>query len=281
MHYFTRILLLTASMLLTHVSIADTLHGRVVGVADGDTVTVLDATDIQWKIRLSGIDAPEKKQAFGNKSKEALSALVFNKQVAVEFNKRDKYGRTVGKIMVDGIDANLEQIKAGMAWHYKQYEREQPEADRITYAHAEEQAQATRRGLWADPDPIPPWDWRKQQKAETHATEDWVWVKVGGNDSQTVYADPSSIHKAGNRVKMWGLLDLKVADTTTGKPYLSMKMQNEFGCKGEQYRFISSQNYSGNMGGGELVYRNDTAAEWNPIPPASAAKTLWKIACKK
>lgn len=279
MHYFTRILLLTASMLLTHVSIADTLHGRVVGVSDGDTVTVLDATDIQWKIRLSGIDAPEKKQAFGNKSKEALSALVFNKQVAVEFNKRDKYGRTVGKIIVDGVDANLEQVKSGMAWFYKQYEREQSESDRTAYARAEERARAAKRGLWVEPAPIPPWYWRKQQKAESGAAVEWV--KVGGNESQTVYADLSSIHKIGTGVKMWSMLDLQVADTTTGKPYLSMKMQNEFDCELEQYRFISSSNHSGNMGEGELVYRNASAAEWNIIPPASTAKTLWKTACKK
>ncbi len=119
--YFTRILLLAASLLLAHASTADTLHGRVVGVSDGDTVTVLDVTNTQWKIRLMGIDAPEKKQAFGSKSKEHLSGLVFNRQVQVEYEKKDRYGRTIGKIMVDGVDANLEQVKAGMAWHYKQY----------------------------------------------------------------------------------------------------------------------------------------------------------------
>ena len=80
-------------------------------------MTVLDASNTQFKIRLLGIDAPEKKQAFGSKSKESLSALVFNKQVTVEYHKKDKYGRTVGKITVDGVDANLEKVKAGMAWH--------------------------------------------------------------------------------------------------------------------------------------------------------------------
>lgn len=162
--YFTRIMLLVASLLLNHTSAADTLQGRVVGVSDGDTVTLLDDSNTQFKIRLMGIDAPEKKQAFGSRSKESLSALVFNKQVIVEYNKKDKYGRTVGKILVDGVDANLEQIKAGLAWHYKKYQKEQSLDDRSIYVQAEEQARAERRGLWIDAEPTPPWDWRKQQK---------------------------------------------------------------------------------------------------------------------
>lgn len=164
MPHFTRILLLTAPLLLANTSTADTLNGRVVGVSDGDTATVLDATNTQFKIRLLGIDAPEKKQAFGNKSKEHLSDLVFNKHVQVEYSKKDKYGRLVGKITVNGVDANLEQVKAGMAWHYKQYQREQSEADRFTYTQAEDHARAEKRGVWVDPEPTPPWDWRKQQK---------------------------------------------------------------------------------------------------------------------
>lgn len=166
MPYCTRILLFAASLLLVHASAADTLQGRVVGVSDGDTVTVLDDSNTQFKIRLMGIDAPEKKQAFGSRSKESLSALVFNKQVMVEYNKKDKYGRTVGKIIVDGVDANLEQIKAGMAWHYKKYEKEQSVDDRSIYAKAEDGARGEKRGLWFDSEPTPPWDWRKQQKRE-------------------------------------------------------------------------------------------------------------------
>lgn len=165
MGYFIRILLLAASLLFANASAADTLHGRVVGVADGDTVTVLDASNTQTKVRLMGIDAPEKKQAFGSRSKEHLSDLVFNRQVAVDYTKQDKYGRTVGKIIVNGVDANLEQVKAGLAWHYKQYQREQSETDRTTYAQAEEHAKAAKRGLWFDRDPTPPWDWRHRQKA--------------------------------------------------------------------------------------------------------------------
>lgn len=162
--YCTRFLLLLVTLIVAIPSVADTLQGRVVGIADGDTVTVLDASNTQVKIRLMGIDAPEKKQAFGRKSKESLSALVFNKQVTVEFSKKDKYGRTVGKIVVDGVDANLEQVKAGMAWHYKKYQNEQSEDDRSNYAIAEEQARVEKRGLWVDTDPTPPWVWRKEKK---------------------------------------------------------------------------------------------------------------------
>lgn len=162
--YCTRFLLLVATLLFSGQSLADVLQGRVIGISDGDTVTVLDATNAQYKIRLMGIDAPEKKQAFGIKSRESLSALVFNKQVSVEYYKKDKYGRTIGKIIVNGVDANLEQIKAGMAWHYKKYQKEQSLEDRSTYAQAEDQARINRYGLWAASMPIPPWDWRKQQK---------------------------------------------------------------------------------------------------------------------
>ena len=160
--HFTRTLLAAATLIAVSLSAsADTLYGRVVAVADGDTVTVLDETKRQHKIRLMGIDAPEKKQAFGNRSKQSLSGLAFNRQVTVEYDKKDKYGRTVGKIIVDRVDANLEQIKAGMAWHYKQYQREQSEEDRLAYSVAENEARRAKRGLWQDAEPTPPWDYRK------------------------------------------------------------------------------------------------------------------------
>lgn len=142
---------------------ADTLQGRVVGVADGDTVTVLDSTNTQTKIRLMGIDAPEKKQPFGQRSKASLSDLIYDKQVTVEYNKTDRYGRTIGKILLDGLDVNLQQIKNGLAWHYKKYEREQPVVDRDLYADAEREAMDKGLGLWHDATPIPPWEWRHRK----------------------------------------------------------------------------------------------------------------------
>lgn len=159
-----RFLLLVASLFFSTPSLAATLQGQVVGISDGDTVIVLDSTNTQFKIRLMGIDAPEKKQPFGQRSKQFLSDLVFNKDVTIEYSKKDKYGRTVGKITVGGVDANLEQIKAGFAWHYKKYQREQTADDRLVYAQAEELARVQKVGLWAEPNPVPPWDWRKQNK---------------------------------------------------------------------------------------------------------------------
>jgi endonuclease YncB( thermonuclease family) len=143
---------------------ADLITGRVVGVADGDTITVLDNTNTQYKIRLSGIDAPEKKQPFGTASKKSLSDLVYGKKVEVDWKKRDRYWRTVGKVVIDGMDANLEQIKRGMAWFYKGYENELSTQDRQDYLDAEEVASKNNVGLWADGNPHPPWDFRKQNK---------------------------------------------------------------------------------------------------------------------
>ena len=143
---------------------AATLQGKVVGVTDGDTITVLDANNMQHKIRLQGIDAPEKAQAFGQKSKQSLNQLVHSKQVTIEFQKKDKYGRTVGKVLLNDTDVCLEQIKLGMAWHYKKYASEQPKTDREIYAQAEQLAKSQGIGLWRDKNPMPPWDFRQQTK---------------------------------------------------------------------------------------------------------------------
>ena len=143
---------------------ADLLTGRVVKVTDGDTITILDSTNTQHKIRLSGIDAPERKQAFGGKSREALASSVAGKQVTIDWNKRDKYQRIVGKVLVNGKDANLQQLRNGLAWHYKKYENEQDVEDRSTYANAEYEAQSDKAGLWQDKQPLAPWDWRKQSR---------------------------------------------------------------------------------------------------------------------
>ena len=140
---------------------AEVLSGKVVGVADGDTITVLDSTNTQHKIRLGGIDAPEKKQAFGNVSKKSLSDMVFNQQVEVDWHKEDRYGRKVGKVLVNNEDINLEQIKRGLAWYYKKYKGELVQEDRIAYLQAQQEAEANQLGLWIDQHPIPPWDFRK------------------------------------------------------------------------------------------------------------------------
>jgi len=154
---------------------AETIMGRVVGVADGDTVTVLDADRVQHKIRVAGIDAPEKKQAFGQRSKASMSDLVFGKDVVVVTSKRDRYGRLVGKVMVaepscasrmcpKTLDAGLAQLTTGMAWWYRQYAQEQSAEDAGAYEFAEQEARGRHAGLWRDADPTAPWDWRRASR---------------------------------------------------------------------------------------------------------------------
>ncbi len=162
---FIRIILFC---LLSCSAFAETLTGRIVGINDGDTVTLLDEHNQQHKIRLAGIDAPEKTQAFGQRSKDNLSQLIFDRTVLVNGNKTDRYGRFLGKIIVNGKDANLEQIRAGMAWHYKQYQNEQSPLDRQLYADAENQARQRRAGLWADNAPQPPWEFRHPEKPDAN-----------------------------------------------------------------------------------------------------------------
>jgi endonuclease YncB( thermonuclease family) len=153
------ILLITIS----DISVADEILGKVISIADGDTITVLDSNERQHKVRLLGIDAPEKNQPFGNQSKQSLTGMVFGKTVVIDYNKRDKYARIIGKVLLDGNDINLEQVKRGLAWHYKQYEKEQELADRSIYANGEYLARRDSKGLWADQNPVPPWEFRKNR----------------------------------------------------------------------------------------------------------------------
>ena len=146
---------------LTSVILADELRGKVVSIADGDTITVLDADKKQHKVRLTGIDAPEKKQAFGAKSKARLGELVAGKDVVVEWKENDTYGRTLGKVRQGPLDVNLQMIKDGMAWHYKKFSK----SGELSMAEAE--AKAGKKGLWVDPSPMPPWEFRKLKKKKT------------------------------------------------------------------------------------------------------------------
>ncbi|MFM8576898.1 MAG: thermonuclease family protein [Limnohabitans sp.] len=160
---FVRVgLLLLGLCMLPPLAMAAAWSGLVVGVSDGDTLKVLDAHRQAHTIRLMGIDAPEKAQAFGQRSKQSLSELAHGQRVLVDSAKRDKYGRMVGKVLSeDGRDLCLEQIQRGMAWHYKQYAAEQAADDRAQYRDADKMAQASRLGLWQEPDPTPPWVWRR------------------------------------------------------------------------------------------------------------------------
>lgn len=163
-----KLILVLIFSLLSCISFADQYSGKVIKITDGDTVNVLTSDNQTHKIRLSGIDAPEKKQAFGNRSKQALAELIDGKTVTVDYNKLDKYQREVGKVMFNGQDVNLRQIKLGLAWHYKKYEKEQDVEDRSIYANAEYLAQQDKVGLWYDASPIAPWDFRMQQNDLRH-----------------------------------------------------------------------------------------------------------------
>jgi endonuclease YncB( thermonuclease family) len=146
------------------VSLADELIGKVIKVSDGDTITVLDSNNQKHKIRLKGIDAPESQQAYGDVSTQSLSELVYDKEVLVTWDKKDKYYRILGKVLVDGRDANYLQLKKGLAWYYKQYESDLNSQDRDAYLKAEEKAKQTNLGLWADLKSIPPWEFRHKGK---------------------------------------------------------------------------------------------------------------------
>lgn len=139
---------------------ASTFSGRVVEVPDGDTIRVLADDNRTHEIRLQGIDAPEGGQAFGDRSRQNLSNLIAENEVTVTWHKHDRYRRLVGEVSVNGQDICLEQIKAGMAWHYKYFQSEQTPENRAIYADAEVAARASRRGLWTDASPIPPWQFR-------------------------------------------------------------------------------------------------------------------------
>lgn len=153
---------------------------RVVGVYDGDTLTCLDDTNAKQKVRLAEIDAPERGQDFGTASREALADMVFGKTIDVVDQGQDRYGRWISRISVDGIDVNREMVAGGYAWHYAAYSSDP------SLGQLQEQARSQRLGLWAQPNPIPPWEWRKNEK--TAATAD---LPVSGS-TRSITVEPSS-----------------------------------------------------------------------------------------
>jgi endonuclease YncB( thermonuclease family) len=138
---------------------------KVVKVTDGDTIHVLDQQRHRYKVRLAAIDAPEKNQAYGHKSTQNLARMIAGQNVKVEYNKRDQYGRIVGKVLKNGQDINLAQVVEGYAWHYKYYQREQSKTDRALYSAAETEARAQHVGLWSMP-ATPPWEFRHTRKVQ-------------------------------------------------------------------------------------------------------------------
>jgi endonuclease YncB( thermonuclease family) len=163
------------------------LMGNVVGVHDGDTVTILNAKKKQYKIRLACIDAPESNQDFGTRSKQSLSAMVYRKDVSIDVKDTDQYGRSVGFVNIGEKTANLEQVKKGMAWVYRKY------CKQCAYYEAEQTARENRLGLWSQSNPIPPWEFRKDPVGSKNV--DWSGLyndtcptdNSGGGSDNTEY----------------------------------------------------------------------------------------------
>lgn len=150
-------LILFFFLIIVPCSYGKDISGLVIKIIDGDTLTILTNNNDQVRVRLAEIDAPEKKQAFGNKSKINLSEICFNKVATVNTIKIDKYGRTLGRVTCNYVDANSKQIEQGMAWVYDRYV-----TDLNLYA-LQENAKIKKLGLWSDPDPIQPWVFRHKK----------------------------------------------------------------------------------------------------------------------
>lgn len=139
--------------------------GKTVGITDGDTVTLLDADKVQHKIRLDGIDAPEAKQAFGNRAKQTLSEKIGEAEVRIVWTSKDRNGRIIGDVYLGERWINQEMIHDGFARHFKRYDNRQSLAD------AEKESREAKRGLWADKEPVPPWEWRKSEAERRKAAK--------------------------------------------------------------------------------------------------------------
>ena len=137
---------------------ADPLRWRVVNVHDGDTLTALDDGNVQHKIRLEGIDAPELGQPFGRVSRDRLSEMVKGKTATIHHHGKDRYGRVLASVEIDGDDLGRRLVSEGLAWHYTRYSKD------ATLEAAERDARSAGSGLWADREPVPPWEWRAGEK---------------------------------------------------------------------------------------------------------------------
>lgn len=212
------LLCLTTALALLSPALAETLLGHCVGVTDGDTCTLLltraDGGKKAEKIRFYGIDAPESHQAYGQAAKKFVSELIFDKDIRVEVANRDRYGRLVGKIYVGDTFVNLEVVKAGYAWWYRQYAPKE-----TAIAEAEEDARTARLGLWQDKNPVAPWDFRHKGAKTAAPTADegtadaakryWITDSTDKthNSSCKLYGNSRGHYSAtgtGNNCKMCG-----------------------------------------------------------------------------
>lgn len=154
---------------LEHVSI----HGRITGVVDGDTINVLIKAKQHIRVRIAFVDAPEKGQPFGQRAKQAMSGLVFGKDVKLRPHTIDRHGRLVARVLVDNQDVGLELLKQGLCWVYEKYVGEASPEIQNGYRDAQHMAQSEKAGLWQDFDPVPPWEWRKEKRAMPQLQSSW------------------------------------------------------------------------------------------------------------
>lgn len=180
---------LLSLLALTGTAQAKTISGRVVSIADGDTLTILAAGNKQERIRLAEIDAPESRQPFGQRSKQALVRMCGGKQAVAHVTDTDRYGRNIGRVVCDGVDTTVEQVKLGMAWVYDGYVK-----DRSLY-QLQDKARKSKTGLWADPHAVKPWEWRKGKRPSEVATQAQNKEKaaagaIRGNRNSMVYHLP-------------------------------------------------------------------------------------------
>jgi micrococcal nuclease len=187
-----RLLLLLLFAILPAPALAADYPARVVGISDGDTLTVLTAAKKQVKVRLYGVDAPETGQDFGSRAKQAASDMAFGKDVTIRERDKDRYGRTVAEVILpDGKSLNREMVRTGMAHWYRQFAPRDRELEQL-----ESEARTAKRGLWSQPNPTPPWDWRHPKVADTG--------QVVGNRNSHIFHAPNcpsiARMKATNRV---------------------------------------------------------------------------------
>lgn len=180
---------------------AEVLVGRVVGVTDGDTLTVLHAGRQTTKVRLAGIDAPESSQDFGSRAKQALSAKVFERDVRVGITDHDRYGRAVGDIYLEGRWINEELVREGLAWHYTDY------SDDARLAKAEREARAAGAGVWSAGTPTAPWDYRRGERSQPAGSE-----VVGPDTMVFITRTGTKYHRYGCRSLSKSRMALRLAE---------------------------------------------------------------------
>lgn len=218
------------------------IHGRVVGVTDGDTLKVLVSEQQLLRIRLAFCDAPEKQQAFGQRAKQAMSALVFGKDVVLRQQTIDRYGRTVALVGVDGKDVGGEMLSQGLAWIYDRYFAEATTEIQEAYQKDQDEAKAGRLGLWSDPNSIPPWVFRQLANADQQERLASGWFAAHQKTSGAALviapiappsvastpADPAQVWVNTKSGKYWNPGSLYYGKTKRGE-YMSVKQAAQSG----------------------------------------------------